>query len=224
MNGGDSAPNGVREDHSSRPAYELGRMTDHLGWIVLGVITIILLSMGLTPTLPRYVAATNWPVAVGATSAMVAAMLWFMAEKVIRSAAVTIAGGSSRWARSDRWSADSPRIRARSQSTVILWAFGLFFGATFEELFWRGVIWNLLLESAGLSVFWVVLITSTGFAISHLHSGLASVLSKLLGGLLLGVWMILFGSVLLAVIMHLAFNAVVLFQYSGWARQMERSQ
>ena len=118
-------------------------------------------------------------------------------------------------------SPELPPCHVRSQSTVTLWAFGLFFGATFEELFWRGIIWQLLFESVGLPLFWVVLITSTGFAISHLHSGVASALSKLLGGLLLAMWVILFGSVLLAVIMHLAFNAVVLFQYCGWCRQME---
>lgn len=215
---------GVRDMHSSAPAYELGRMTDHLGWIVLGVITIILLSIGSIPTLPRFASATNWHVTVGATTAVVAAVLWFISEKVIRFGAVTMADRSAPCARSDRWSTEAQRFRLRSRSTSALWAFGLFFGAIFEELFWRGVIWQLLLESAGLSMFWVVLITSTGFAISHLHSGVASALSKLLGGLLLAVWIILFGSVLLAVIMHLAFNAVVLFQYCGWDRQLEQSK
>ena len=215
---------GVRQSHPSAPAYELGRMTDHLGWLVLGVVTIILLSMGSIPTLPRFSSATNWHVAVGATTAVVAAVLWFMSEKAIRFGAVTMACRRAGCAPSDDWRSESKRFPLRSRSTSTLWAFGLFFGATFEELFWRGVVWQLLLESAGLSMFWVVLITATGFAISHLHSGVASALSKLLGGLLLGVWMILFGSVLLAVIMHLAFNAVVLFQYREWDGQMEQSR
>ena len=135
-----------------------------------------------------------------------------------------MAGRSTSRARFDGRHSPSQRFHVRSRSTSILWASGLFFGAIFEELFWRGVIWQLLLESAGLPMFWVVLITSVGFSISHLYSGVSSALSKLLGGLLLGVWIILFGSVLLAVIMHLAFNAFVIFQYCGWDRQMEQSK
>ena len=214
----------VPESPSSAPAYELGRMTDHLGWLVLGVITIILLSMASTPTLPRFPSATNWHVTVGATTAVIAAVLWFVSEKVIRFGAMTMAGRSTGRARFDGWHSPSQRFHVHSRSTSILWASGLFFGAIFEELFWRGVIWQLLLESAGLPMFWVVLITSVGFSISHLYSGVSSALSKLLGGLLLGVWIILFGSVLLAVIMHLAFNAFVIFQYCGWDRQMEQSK
>lgn len=214
----------VRESPSNSSAYELGRMTDHLGWLVLGVITIILLSMASTPTLPRFLSATNWHVTVGTTTAVIAAVLWFVFEKMIRFGAMKTAGRSNGRARFDGWHSASQRFHVRSRSTSILWTSGLFFGAIFEELFWRGVIWQLLSESAGLSMFWVVLITSVGFSISHLHSGVASALSKLLGGLLLGVWIILFGSVLLAVIMHLAFNAFVIFQYCGWDRQVERSK
>ena len=85
-------------------------------------------------------------------------------------------------------------------------------------------MWQLLSESAGLSALWVVTITSVGFAITHLNSGVASATSKLLGGFLLGVWIVLFESVLLAVVMHLSFNALVLYQYGAWDRRMEQSK
>ena len=85
-------------------------------------------------------------------------------------------------------------------------------------------MWQLLADSAGLSTLWVLTITSVGFAITHLNSGVASATSKLLGGFLLGAWIVLFESVLLAVIMHLSFNALVLYQYRAWGGHMEQSK
>lgn len=217
--------NRVRDSRTNAPVYEIGGLSDHLGWIVLGVITSILLGTGSTPTLPRFSFTANWQITVGVTSAVVAALLWFIAEKGIRFM------GSARSERRARCAArvgvprtEPHQLGSRSLSTVTLWAFGLLFGAAVEELFWRGVMWQLLSESAGLSTVWVVVITSTGFAMTHLNSGIASTLSKLLGGLLLGMWIILFGSVLLAVIIHLSFNAMVLFQYSGGQRKMGQSK
>ena len=85
-------------------------------------------------------------------------------------------------------------------------------------------MWQLLANSAGLSTLWVLTITSVGFAVTHLNSGVASATSKLLGGFLLGTWIVLFESVLLAVVMHLSFNALVLYQYRAWDGHMEQSK
>ena len=218
--------NRVHDSRTNASVYEIGGIVDHLGWIVLGVIVCIFLSMGSIPTLPRFSSAASWQITIGATTAMIAALLWFIAEKGIRfvggAGAVRKARRGARFGVPPR--TEPNRLRSRSLLAMSLWPFGLLFGAAVEELFWRGVMWQLLSESAGLSLVWVVVITSTGFAITHLNSGLASTLSKLLGGLLLGVWIILFGSVLLAVVMHLSFNAMVLSQFLRGDRQMGKNK
>ena len=213
----------VTAQRSERAAYEIGVIADHLGWLVLGVIISIILSLGSVPTLPRFSFEASWQVTVAGTAAVAAALLWFIAEKGIRFfwevvvGRVTRHGGGSG---ARRTSSQNPGWCTRPITT--LWAFGLLLGAVVEELFWRGVIWQLLLEAAGLSLGWVVVITSTGFALTHLNSGLAGTWSKLLGGLALAASNILFGSVLLAVIMHLSFNALVLVQYGARAGQQEQ--
>ena len=213
----------VTAQRSERAAYEIGVIADHLGWLVLGVIISIILSLGSVPTLPRFSFEASWQVTVAGTAAVATALLWYIAEKGIRLfwevvvGRVTHHGGGSGVRRT---SSKNPGWCTRPITT--LWAFGLLFGAVVEELFWRGVIWQLLLEAAGLSLGWVVVITSTGFALTHLNSGLAGAWSKLLGGLALAASNILFGSVLLAVIMHLSFNALVLVQYGARAGQQEQ--
>lgn len=213
----------VTRQHSERAAYEIGVIADHLGWLVLGVIISIILSLGSIPTLPRFSSEASWQVAVAGTTAVVAALLWYIAEKAIRLFWEVVGGrGTRRGGGSGVRRAGSQQPGWYTRSTATLWAFGLLFGAVVEELFWRGVIWQLLLETAGLSLGWVVVITSAGFALTHLNSGLAGALSKLLGGLALAASNILFGSVLLAVIMHLSFNALVLVQYGARAGQREQ--
>lgn len=208
---------------NERTAYETGVIADHLGWLVLGVIISIILSLGSIPTLPRFSSEASWQVAVAGTTAVVAALLWYIAEKGIRLFWEVVGGrGTRRGGGSGVRRNGSQRPGWCTRSTATLWAFGLLFGAVVEELFWRGVIWQLLLEAAGLSLGWVVAITSAGFALTHLNSGLAGALSKLFGGLALAASNILFGSVLLAVIMHLSFNALVLAQYGARAGQQEQ--
>ena len=208
---------------SERAAFEVGVIADHLGWLVLGVIISIILSLGSIPTLPRFSSEASWHVAVAGTTAVVAALLWYIAEKGIRLLGEGVGGrGTRRGGGSGVRRTGSQRHGWYTRSTATLWAFGLLFGAVVEELFWRGVIWQLLLEAAGLSLGWVVVITSAGFALTHLNSGLAGALSKLFGGLALAASNILFGSVLLAVIMHLSFNALVLVQYGALAGQQEQ--
>ena len=208
---------------SERAAHEIGVLADHLGWLVLGVIISIILSLGSIPTLPRFSSAASWQVAVAGTTAVIAALLWYIAEKGIRLLGEVVGGrGTRRGGGSGDRRTGSQQHGWCTRSTATLWAFGLLFGAVVEELFWRGVIWQLLLEAAGLSLGWVVVITSVGFALTHLNSGLAGALSKLFGGLALAASNILFGSVLLAVIMHLSFNALVLVQYGAWAGQQEQ--
>ena len=199
---------------SERAAYEIGMITDHFGWLVLGLIICIILSLGSIPTLPRFSSEASWQVAVAGTAAVVAALLWYIAEKGIRLFWEVVGGHGTR--------TGSQQHDWCTRATATLWAFGLLFGAVVEELFWRGVIWQLLLEAAGLSLGWVVVITSAGFALTHLNSGLAGSLSKLFGGFALAASNILFGSVLLAVIMHLSFNALVLVQYGVRAGQQEQ--
>ena len=208
---------------SERAAHEIGVIADHLGWLVLGVIISIILSLGSIPTLPRFSSEASWQVAVAGTTAVAAALLWYIAEKVIRLFWEVVGGrGTRRGGGSGVSRTGSQQHGWCTRSTTTLWAFGLLFGAVVEELFWRGVIWQLLLEAAGLSLAWVVVITSVGFALTHLNSGLAGALSKLFGGLALAASNILFGSVLLAVIMHLSFNALVLVQYGVRAGQQEQ--
>jgi len=208
---------------SERAPSEIGALADHLGWLVLGVIICIILSLGSIPSLPRFSSEASWQVAVAGTTAVVAALLWYIAEKGIRlfwevvGKRGTRHGGGASLRRTG-----SQRHVWCTRSTATLWAFGLLFGAVVEELFWRGVIWQLLLEAADLSLGWVVVITSAGFALTHLNSGLAGAFSKLFGGLALAASNILFGSVLLAVIMHLSFNALVLVQYGARAGQQEQ--
>ncbi len=208
---------------SERAAHEIGVIADHLGWLVLGVIMSIILSLGSIPTFPRFSSEASWQVAVAGTTAVVAALLWYIAEKGIRLFWEVVGGsGTPRGGSSGVRRTGSPRPGWCTRSTATLWAFGLLFGAVVEELFWRGVIWQLLLDAAGLSLGWVAVITSVGFALTHLNSGLAGALSKLFGGLVLAASNILFGSVLLAVIMHLSFNALVLVQYGTRAGQQEQ--
>ena len=208
---------------SERAAYEIGLIADHLGWLVLGVITSIILSLGSIPTLPRFSSEASWQVAVAGTIVVVAALLWYITEKGIRFFWEVLGGRRTRGGGGTGFRRTGLQQHGwNTRSTTTLWAFGLLFGAVVEELFWRGVIWQLLLEAAGLSLGWVVVITSAGFALTHLNSGLAGAFSKLLGGLALAASNILFGSVLLAVIMHLSFNALVLVQYGARAGQMEQ--
>ena len=204
----------------------IGGIADHLGWLILGLVTAILLSMDSIPALPRLSSSGKWYLTLGVTTAVVAALLWFIAEKGIRilfDEAMT-ARTVQRGAGFDVRHIESPKLRSQALSTATLWAFGVLAGAVVEELFWRGVMWQLLSDSAGLSTPWVVTITSVGFAITHLNSGIASATSKLFGGFLLGAWIVLFESVLLAVVMHLSFNALVLYQYCAWDRHMEQSR
>ena len=209
---------GVSEDGSSG-------ITDHLGWLILGMVTAIFLSMESIPALPRFSSFGKWYVTLGVTTAVISALLWFITEKGIR---LLVGEAMARYAmRRDARAGghiESPRTNSRTLSTATLWAFGVLAGAVVEELFWRGVMWQLLAEAAGLSTLWVLTITSVGFAITHLNSGVASATSKLLGGFLLGAWIVLFESVLLAVVMHLSFNALVLHQYRASDRHLEQSK
>lgn len=216
----------VRDSRFSVSGDGSGGIADHLGWLILGVVTAILLSIESIPALPRFSSLGKWYLTLGVTTAVVSALLWFIAEKGIRLlAGETMAGCIvRRRARSGVGHIESPRTSSRALSTTTLWAFGVLAGAVVEELFWRGVMWQLLADSAGLSTLWVLTITSVGFAITHLNSGIASATSKLLGGFLLGAWIVLFESVLLAVIMHLSFNALVLYQYRAWDGHMEQSK
>ena len=164
---------------SERAAYEIGVIADHLGWLVLGVIISIILSLGSVPTLPRFSFEASWQVTVAGAAAVAAALLWYIAEKGIRFFGEVVAGRVTRHGGGSgvrRTSSQNPGWCTRPITT--LWAFGLLFGAVVEELFWRGVIWQLLLEAAGLSLGWVVVITSTGFALTHLNSGLAGAWSE----------------------------------------------
>ena len=216
----------VRDNRLSGSGDGTGGMVDHLGWLILGVVTAILLSMESIHGLPRFSSAGKWHLTLGVTTAVVTALLWFIAEKGIRFLvggairAHTVRGASHSGVRH----LESPRPGSRVHSVALLWTFGVLAGAVVEELFWRGVVWQLLSVSAGLSTPWVMTITSLGFAITHLNSGVASAASKLLGGLLLGAWIVLFESVLLAVVMHLSFNALVLSQYRVWDGHMEQSK
>lgn len=215
-----------RDDRFSFFGDGIGGIADHLGWLILGVVTVILLSMESITALPRFSSSGKWYVTLGVTTAMVSALLWFIAEKGIR-----LLVGEAMAARTVRRGAysgvghiEAPRLGSRALWAATLWAFGVLAGGVVEELFWRGVMWQLLSDSAGLSTPWVVTITSVGFAITHLNSGVASATSKLLGGFLLGAWIVLFESVLLAVVTHLSFNALVLYQYRAWDRHMGQSK
>lgn len=216
----------VRDSRFSVSGDGTGGIADHLGWLILGVVTAIFLSMESIPGLPRFSSLGKWYLTLGVTMAVVSALLWFIAEKGIRLllGEAMAARTMRRGARSSVRRIESPRLGSRAQSPATLWAFGVLVGAVVEELFWRGVMWQLLSDSAGLSTLWVVTITSVGFAITHLHSGVASATSKLFGGFLLGAWIVLFESVLLAVIMHLSFNALVLYQYRASDRLMEQNK
>lgn len=213
----------VRDSRFSISSDGSGGIADHLGWLILGMVTAILLSMESIPALPRFSASGKWYLTLGVTTAVISALLWFIAEKGIRILAKETMTGRTvrRAARSGVGHIESPRINSRALSTATLWAFGVLAGAVVEELFWRGVMWQLLADAAGLSTLWVLTITSVGFAITHLNSGVASATSKLLGGFLLGAWIVLFESVLLAVVMHLSFNALVLYQFRAWDGHME---
>ena len=216
----------VRDNRFSVSGDGIGGIADHLGWLILGMVTAILLSMESIPALPRFASSGKWYLTLGVTTAVVSALLWFIAEKGIRILVgeAMVARSVRRGARSGVRHVESPRLGSRALPTATLWAFGVLAGAVVEELFWRGVMWQLLSKSAGLSTPWVVTVTSVGFAITHLNSGLASATSKLLGGFLLGAWVVLFESVLLATVMHLSFNALVLYQYRAWDSHMEMEQ
>jgi membrane protease YdiL (CAAX protease family) len=81
----------------------------------------------------------------------------------------------------------------------------------FEELFFRGVLFNAL--QAHLSAHWVVVVSAVLFAC--IHPSWPLVISVLLAGLMYGTLRQLSGSVLPALLAHLIHNALTFVLYAG---------